>query len=66
MLILMISPVAGGTTDFTLTRGRTDNHRNRNLANQHGNSWDVLARKKGGRQSNKFSSCPARGQQSYK
>ena len=39
----MVSLVAGGTTDFTLNK-RWDSHRNRNLANQHGNSWDVSAR----------------------
>ena len=41
----MVSAATGGTTDFTLTRGRIGSHRNRNLANQHGNNWDVLAKR---------------------
>ena len=34
----MDSPVARGTIDFTLTNGQIDKHRNRDLANQHGNN----------------------------
>ena len=43
---LMDSLVAGGRVDFTLTKGRIDKHRNRNLASQYGNNWDVSARRK--------------------
>ena len=42
----MDSPVAGRTIDFTLTKGQIDKHRNRSLTSQHGNNWDVSARKK--------------------
>ena len=41
----MDCPVARGTIDFTLTNGRTDKHRNRSLASQHGSNWDVSAKK---------------------
>ena len=39
---LMVRLVAKGTTDFTLTNGRTDKHRNKDLASQLGNNWVVL------------------------
>ena len=39
--------VAGWTIDYTLTRAQIGKHRNRDLANQHGNNWVVqTARRK--------------------
>ena len=43
---LMDRLVAGGTIDFTLTNGQIDKHRNRDLANQHGNNWVVSTAKR--------------------
>ena len=44
---LIHSLVAGGTIEFTLTNGRIDTHRNRDLANHHGNNLVVsTARRK--------------------
>ena len=46
----MDSSVEGGTIDFTLTNGRIDKQRNRDLANQHGNIWVVSTREEVDRQ----------------
>ena len=51
--------------DFTLTNGRIDKHRNRDLVNQHGSNW-VASTTRAREVVDKFSSRPARGQQSYK
>ena len=60
----MDSPVVGGTIVFTPTRGWINRHRKSGKP-----TWKQLGRlskKKGGCQSIKFSSRPARGQPSYK